>query len=112
MGKQTSTWKAHERATARALGGVRVGPVGRAGADVVSDWAAVECKSRAALPAWLKNAVRQSEAAACTFTSPRLPLVVLHEVGGLHAEDLVVVPLSAFRAWFGEWRGAGDEERV
>lgn len=107
MGKQTSTWKSHERATAAALGGVRVGPAGRAGADVVSDWAAVECKSRAVLPQWLKAAVLQAEAAACAFTTPRLPLVVLHEVGGRRADDLVVVPMSAFRAWFGGWRGDG-----
>ena len=109
MGKHTATWKAHERATARLLGGQRVGPTGRPAPDVVSDWAAVECKSRKTLPAWLKDAVAQSEAAAISFTSPRLPVTVLHEVGGRHADDLCVMPMSAFAAWFGEWRDAQDD---
>ena len=94
----------------RLVGGERVGPTGVAGPDVVSDWAAVECKSRKTLPAWLKNAVRQSEAAATSYTSPRLPVTVLHEVGGRHADDLCIVPMSAFAAWFGGWHGASDPE--
>lgn len=108
MGRQTSTWKAHERATATALGGQRVGNTGRSTADVLSDWAAIECKARATVPQWLKDAVGQAEAAATAYTSPRLPLVVLHEVGGRRAEDLVIVPMSAFRAWFGGWRGESE----
>ena len=75
-----------------------MGNSGRATADVVSDWAAVEVKSRQTLPAWLKHAVKQAEAAACQSVTPRLPVTVLHEVGGRHADDLVLVPMSAFRA--------------
>ena len=41
------TWKAAERAIARALGGVRVGPTGEATPDVESDWLSVEVKTRA-----------------------------------------------------------------
>ena len=51
-----------ERAAARLLGGVRTGNRGAAAADVtVGDWAVVEVKSRATLPAWLKHAVHQAE---------------------------------------------------
>jgi hypothetical protein len=35
--------------------------------------------------------------------------VVVHEVGGRHADDLVLVPLAAFRAWFGGWCGDSDQ---
>jgi hypothetical protein len=95
--------KEAERAVARALGGTRTGNTGRAAADVVSDWAAIEVKSRQTLPAWLKHAVRQAEGAACQSVTPKLPAVVLHETGGRHADDLVLLPLSAFQAWFGDW---------
>jgi len=60
----SKTWKTHERRTAAALGGERVGNSGKATADVVGPWVVAECKSRKQLPAWLKAAVRQAEAAA------------------------------------------------
>ncbi len=110
MSVQSARGARHERRTAAALGGRRIGNTGRATADVESDWAAIECKSRAALPQWLKAAVQQAEAAATGFVSPRLPVVVLHELGGRVSDDLVVVPASAFMAWYGTWRGNGDEE--
>lgn len=110
MGKNTSAWKAHERAVAKALGGVRSGNRGVASGDVVSDWAVVECKERAQLPQWLLGAVAQAERAAAGFTTPRLPVVVLHELGGRRIDDLVVMRLGEFRAWYGNWRGDGDNE--
>jgi len=109
MGKHTSAWKEHERATARALGGTRTGNRGRAAADVTSSWCVVECKERAALPQWLTGAMRQAEDAAMRYTSPRLPLLVLHEKGGRRADDLVMMRLSEFRSWYGDWRGDGDD---
>jgi len=112
MSLQSDRGARHERRTAAALGAVRVGNTGRAGADAVSDWAAIECKSRAALPAWLKHAIKQAEAAAAAFTSARLPVVVLHEVNGRADDDLVCIPMAAFRAWFGGWRGGDFTETL
>ncbi len=109
MAKHTAAWKAHERATAQALGGVRTGNRGTASGDVVSDWAVVECKERAQLPQWLLGAVAQAERAAAGFTSPRLPVVVLHELKGRRIDDLVVMRLGEFKSWFGSWRGDAVE---
>jgi hypothetical protein len=109
MGKAYDRGARAERAAARLLGGRRVGNTGKTTADVESDWAAVEVKSRQALPAWLKHAVQQSEGAACQSVTPKLPVTVLHELGGRHADDLVLIPMSAFVAWFGGWRGANED---
>lgn len=108
MGKGQRRGAAHERATAAALGGVRTGNVGRAAADVRNEWCTIECKERAALPQWLKGAMRQAEGAATLYNAPRLALVVLHELGGRRADDLVVMRLSEFQAWYGEFRGYED----
>lgn len=98
-----------ERAAARLLGGVRTGNRGRAAADVtVGDWAVVEVKARRSLPAWLKHAVAQTEAEAARAVSPKLPIVQLHEFGGRVVDDLVVMRAGEFRAWYGEWRGEGE----
>ena len=73
MGRHTRTWKDAERATAAAVGGIRVGNTGGRAADVLSDDLAIEVKTRAVLPGWLTRAVRQAQEAA----GGRLPLVVL-----------------------------------
>jgi len=91
-------WKKCERAIARRLGGQRVGPTGRGGPDVVTDWCSVEVKTRKTLPAWLKEAVHQAVAGAW---GDRLPLVVLHQKGQRHDGDLVVLRLRDFEDWYG-----------
>ncbi len=98
MAQHTATWKHTERRIARTLGGQRIGP-GCDRADVRSDWLCVECKHRATLPAWLKEAVQQARHYA---TERQLPIAVLHEAGARSAEDLVVLRLADFQAWFGE----------
>jgi len=99
MGKQKETWKHAERRTADLLGGERVGPTGRATADVITDWAAVEVKHRKKLPMWIQKAVDQAVAAA---GPRRLPLTVLHEKGQRYTESLVVMRLGDFADWFGD----------
>lgn len=91
-------WKKSERAVAKRLNGRRQGAVGRTGADVLNDWLAVEVKHRRRLPAWLKDALTQAR----TGAGDRLPIVVLHEAGQRHADDLVLVRLADFEDWFGE----------
>jgi len=99
MGKQTTTWKHAERKTAALLGGERVGPTGRATADVITDWAAVEVKHRKTLPKWLKGAVGQAVAAAGPRQSP---MAVLHEKGQRYTEALVVMRMCDFIDLHGE----------
>ncbi len=93
------TWKAIERAIAHRLGGRRLPVSGRPSPDVVSDWLVVEVKHRERLPSWLTEAVRKVRSLAM---SHHLPIVVLHESGQRHDNDLVVMSLADFEAWFGE----------
>lgn len=99
MSKHTDTWKKHERRVARLLGGKRNGATGAATADVESDWLAVECKARKALPQWLENALLQAENAA---GDEQLPIAVLHQVGRHSRNDIVCLRLSDFAEWFGD----------
>ena len=98
-----------ERNAAALLGGRRTGNLGRAAADVETDWCVCEVKARKTLPGWLKHAVAQSEGAAARSVSPRLAIVQLHEVGGRVVDDLIVMRAGDFRAWYGDWRGRGDD---
>jgi len=97
-------WKQTERVIARRLNATRQGATGRTGADVVNDWLAVEVKHRRRLPQWLKDALAQARSGA----GDRLPIVVLHEAGQRHSDDLVVLRLADFEDWFGEV--PGDKE--
>ena len=95
-----STWKAVERAVAAKMGGERLSnhALGQQTPDVETSAYSVEVKSRT-LPAWLTNAMAQARRNA---SSGKLPLVVLHEGGRRHDNDLVVVRLADFVEWFGE----------
>ena len=96
MRQHTSTWKAVERRTAALLGGKRMGAVGAAGPDVVTDGMAIECKHRETLPAWLTSALQKIRQQA---GADRLGLVVLHEKG--KRDSLVVLSLSDFVSRYG-----------
>lgn len=94
-----ATWKRTERAVAGRLGGRRVPVSGRGGGpDVEHSWLAIEVKSRRKLPQWLQKAMDQALAAA---RLSQLPVVVLHEHGQRHLNDLVLMRLHDFEAWFG-----------
>lgn len=92
-------WKQTERAIATRLGGSRVGNRGEATPDVATSWCSVEVKTRQNLPAWLQAAMRQAVGNAWPET---LPVVVLHETGQRHDNDLVVLTLADFQQWFGD----------
>jgi hypothetical protein len=92
-------WKRTERAVAKRLGGKRVGNTGRATADVLTLWLAIEVKSKRKLPAWLSAALGQARAAA---GDTRLGVVVLHQHGERHSDDIVLMRLADFEDWFGE----------
>ena len=103
-----SQWKATERAIAEYLGGKRIPITGRQRGDVPDvdhPHFAIEVKLRRKLPAWLYDAVAQAVAAAekaARLMKIKLPIVVLHESGKRHDDDLVVMRLRDFRDWFGD----------
>lgn len=100
---KTTTWKHTERRVAKALGGQRVGNRGTNTEDVSHDWLSVECKHRKEIPAWIKLAMWQARTNAA---ADKLPVVVLHEAGQRHSENLVVIRMADFQEWFG---GNGGE---
>lgn len=103
-----SAWKTHERRTAKTLGGVRTGPTGRNTNDVEHGWLAVECKHRKSLPDWLMGAMRQAK--ANSNKGEKLPVVVLHQLGQRHADDLVVMRMADFKDYFGDELKGDDDE--
>ena len=94
---KSSAWKQHERRTAAALGGHRLGATGTANPDVLAPGLAVECKHRQRLPAWLVDALKRIREQA---GSERLGLLVLHE-SGAH-DSIVCLSLADFAARWGE----------
>ena len=90
------TWKAAEMAFAKRIGGTRGGAVGREGPDVIHPLLAPEVKERRGKP-WvgLHKFMEQAERNA---PEGKIPLVVLHTLGELHDQDLVVMRV---RDWLG-----------
>lgn len=84
-----------ERAIAKRVKGERLGNTGMATPDVMSDGLVVECKSRESLPLWLVKALTK----VVTKAPPgKLPVVVLHQVGKRHDDDIVCLRLRDFEA--------------
>lgn len=99
-----SAWKRTERRVAAVLGGgaKRVPVTGRQRGDVPDIAHPLFCpevKHRKTIPAWLHDAMAQARAA---MRGGQLPIVVLHQHGARHADDLVVIRLADFVAYFGE----------
>jgi len=97
-----TAWKNTEREIARLLGGHRVPVTGRQRGDVpdiAHEWLSIEVKHRRIVPAWLLDAMAQAEASK---NGQQLPVVILHPHGKRHADNLVIIRLSDFIAWFGE----------
>lgn len=104
-----TAWKRTERAVAKALGGKRTSKMGLGAnaPDVETDAWSIEVKHRDQLPQWLTEALAQ---AVRNASDGKLPLVVLHESGRRHADDLVLLRLGDFEQWFGEMPTPKDEE--
>ena len=84
-----------ERAVCNYLGIERIAGSGRRDGD--GDWFSAEVKERATIPAWLTGALEQAERLSRT---EQLAVLVLHELGARHDDDLVVLRLSEFRDRF------------
>ena len=89
----------HEADMAKRLNGQRVGLTGKATIDVDAGWLAIECKERQTLPAWIQTAMSKARAKA---SDDQLAVVILHELGKRHDNDLVVLRLCDFEEHFGE----------
>jgi hypothetical protein len=100
----TSTWKHTERKIAALVGGQRTSKTGLGSEtpDVENEAWSVEVKHRATVPEWLSGALAQSKRNA---TPGKLPLVVIHQAGARHCDDMVMVRLADFVEWFGELDG-------
>lgn len=106
-----TTWKAHERRTAKRLGGQRLGATGASTPDVIAGAGhlLIECKQRAVLPAWLTAAARKIRQHAAAAGPLHLGVVVLHQTGQRSDDDLVVVGLKDWLAWYGGAELATDD---
>lgn len=91
------SFKGTERAMARRLGGKRTGHLG--GQDVDAGWLSAECKHRKQIPTWLTDALTQARRHA---QPEQLPIVILHQHGARHDDNLVVLRLADFQEWFGD----------
>jgi hypothetical protein len=101
-GKANKTWKNTERAVAKILGGKRVPITGRNrgdAPDVAHIWLSIEVKHRKQVPEWIKDAMSQ---AVASQRGEQLPVVILHEQGQAHKNDLVIIRLGDFQEWFGD----------
>jgi hypothetical protein len=106
------SWKRTERAVAARLGGRRVPVTGRQrgdAPDIAHDVYSIEVKHRRRLPGWLREAVVQALAAQ---RDGQLALAILHEAGTHHDDDLVVVRLRDWLAWFGDLPQPEGEDAV
>jgi hypothetical protein len=95
-------WKQTERRTAAILGGKRVPVSGRGRGDVPDvehDHLSIECKHRRVMPQWIKDALDQ--AVAASDGRQRLPIVVIHEHGKRHLDDVVMVSMRDWISWYG-----------
>ncbi len=100
-------WKRTERSIAKRLGGERVPITGRQrgdAPDIRHPILSLEIKDRKRLPNWLHDAAAQAQAAKTD--KEQLAVVVLHEAGKRHDDDVVVVKFKDFCEWFGWVQGA------
>lgn len=106
--QHNDTWKAVERAVAAALGGRRISnhALGLETPDVETDRVSVEVKHRKTLPMWLCDAMRQARDNA---TPGKLPVVVLHQAGQRHSNDIVCVRLADFAMLMENDSAPGDK---
>lgn len=86
--------KATERYIATRLGGRRLGTLGQE--DVDTSHFSVECKAykRFSIRKFLDQAIRNA-------SHGKTPLLVLHEHGTRHNDDMVVMRLQDWEDWYG-----------
>ena len=96
------SWKRTESQVASRIGGERVPVTGRArgdAPDIAHDIWSPEVKHWTRMPVRVVDAMSQAKAAA---RNGQIPIVVLHQAGKRHDDDLVVVRLADFVDLYGE----------
>lgn len=81
-----------ERFLAKDLKGRRLGLLGMEDVILGDDYA-IECKEREKLPVFLRKCMAQ----ACANCNNKTPIVVLHQLGDHHADDLVIMRYSDWK---------------
>jgi hypothetical protein len=69
-------------------------------------WLSIEVKHKKIIPLWLLTAMSQAVAAV---RGQQLPVVILHQSGARHNDDLVVVRLGDWVQWFGDVSYSSDD---
>jgi hypothetical protein len=112
-------WKRDESEIARLLGGERMPVTGRQRGyrpDVEHPWLSIECKSFAALPQRVADAMDQAEKAAewakRREQRDKLPIAVIHGKRSPRLKSLVVMRLDDFLDWFGGQVGVPDVDQA
>jgi hypothetical protein len=82
--------KQHEREIAKRLGGKRRGLFGEE--DVEAGPFSIECKSKKALPSYLREYYAQAERHA----NGRIPVVALHEMNRPYDHDFIMIRLDVW----------------
>ena len=90
-------WKAVERKLARRFGTTRVGARDDVQMDIDAGWLSIEVKHRKKIAKFLKDAVAQAVRNAGVS---QLPIVILHESGQSHDNNIVMMRLKEFQEWF------------
>lgn len=85
--------RSFEQFLARAFGGQRIGISGRATIDVMTPTLAIEAKEKEHLPKWIMSALALARSKAL---DGQTPILVLHQLGNKHDDDLVVLRLEDF----------------
>jgi hypothetical protein len=95
-----TTWKEHERRTARRFNGQRISDPGRSSPDVIdgTGYLLIECKHRDQLPAWLTSALSKVRGHC---EPDQTGVVVLHEKGRHSDNDLVLMAVLDFEKLWG-----------
>jgi hypothetical protein len=71
-------------------------------------WLSIECKHRKAIPLWIADGMAQAVASA---RDGQLPVVIVHEGGQRHGNDIVMVKLRDWTEWFGGGADAVNDGR-
>jgi hypothetical protein len=104
-------WKAVERRIAKLFGTERIGAKnGNCQPDFINDWLVGEVVCHE-VPKWIRAEHKQALDRAADEIDQHLPILVIHEKGGSNDDDLVVLKLTDFTAWFGDVKPKNHNDR-
>ena len=102
MPKRSRAWVDAEKAVAKYLGGKRVSrgaDFGKSDTDVEHPVFSIEVKERKKISKFLKDIIKQADQ---YNDGTKLSIGVLHELNKRHDDDIVLIRLKEFSAWYGK----------